>query len=93
MICEIQVDRFVYSSIHTSREKEQEEIKRRRALPEEERLREDLERARMSREKDKSEHTFLQKYYHKGAFYMVRIAIAMLELLIVSLCSIDRLSY
>ncbi|RUP43127.1 micro-fibrillar-associated protein 1, partial [Jimgerdemannia flammicorona] len=55
-----------------AREKEREEIERRRALPEHERLKEDLERARKSRVKEKGGHTFMQKYYHKGAFYMDR---------------------
>jgi microfibrillar-associated protein 1 len=40
-------------------------------MPEEERLKEDLERARESRKKDRSKHQFMQKYYHKGAFYQV----------------------
>lgn len=51
------------------REKEEEELERRRALPEDVRLKEDLERAKASKNKDKGEHTFMQKYYHKGAFY------------------------
>lgn len=40
-------------------------------MPEEERLKEDLERARESRKKERSKHQFMQKYYHKGAFYQV----------------------
>ncbi|KAL9542948.1 hypothetical protein MBANPS3_008342 [Mucor bainieri] len=52
-----------------AREKEEEELERRRALPEEVRLKEDLERAEASKNKDKGQHTFMQKYYHKGAFY------------------------
>jgi microfibrillar-associated protein 1 len=38
-------------------------------MPEEERLKEDLERARESRKKERTQHQFMQKYYHKGAFY------------------------
>ncbi|KAI9029920.1 splicing factor, Prp19-binding domain-containing protein [Phycomyces nitens] len=52
-----------------AREKEQEELERRRALPESERLEEDLARAAETRDKEKGQHTFMQKYYHKGAFY------------------------
>lgn len=53
-----------------AREKELDEIERRRNLPEEERLKEDLERAKQLREeKPKGSQKFLQKYFHKGAFY------------------------
>ncbi|KAG2193221.1 hypothetical protein INT47_010696 [Mucor saturninus] len=52
-----------------AREKEEEELERRRALPEDVRLKEDLERAKESKNKEKGQHTFMQKYYHKGAFY------------------------
>ncbi|KAF7437345.1 hypothetical protein PC9H_004184 [Pleurotus ostreatus] len=52
------------------REEEREEIERRRALPEEQRLKEDLERANKTREeKPKGQQKFLQKYWHKGAFH------------------------
>ncbi|KAF8491302.1 splicing factor, Prp19-binding domain-containing protein [Gautieria morchelliformis] len=52
------------------REEERAEIERRRALPEEVRLKEDLERAQKSRdEKPKGQQKFLQKYWHKGAFH------------------------
>jgi microfibrillar-associated protein 1 len=55
-----------------AREEEREEIERRRALPEEQRLREDMERAEKLRaEKPKGQQKFLQKYWHKGAFHQV----------------------
>ena len=55
------------------REIEREEIERRRALPEEQRLKEDLENAKRTRdEKPKGQQKFLQKYWHKGAFHQVR---------------------
>lgn len=55
------------------REEERLEIERRRAMPEEQRLKEDLERAQKLRdEKPKGNGVFLQKYWHKGAFYQVR---------------------
>jgi hypothetical protein len=54
------------------REEEREEIERRRALPEEQRLKEDLERAnKLREEKPKGQQKFLQKYWHKGAFHQV----------------------
>jgi microfibrillar-associated protein 1 len=47
-------------------------VERRRALPEEQRLKEDLEHAKKSRdEKPKGKQMFLQKYWHKGAFHQV----------------------
>ena len=51
------------------RDEEQEEIERRRALPEEQRLREDMEYAAKTRERERGQMGFLQKYYHKGAFH------------------------
>ncbi|KAH9177039.1 splicing factor, Prp19-binding domain-containing protein [Lactarius sanguifluus] len=49
-----------------AREQEREEIERRRALPEEQRMKEDLARAQRSRdEKPKGGQMFLQKYWHK----------------------------
>ena len=51
-------------------EQEREEIERRRALPEEQRMKEDLEHANSTREeKPKGQQKFLQKYWHKGAFF------------------------
>lgn len=59
-----------------AREKEREEVERRRALPEEQRMKEDLEHAQKLREdKPKGQQKFLQKYWHKGAFHQVRCAI------------------
>jgi microfibrillar-associated protein 1 len=56
------------------RELEREEIERRRALPEEQRLKEDMEHAEKSRaEKPKGQQKFLQKYWHKGAFHQVSL--------------------
>jgi len=54
------------------REEERAEIERRRALPEEQRMKEDLEHAQNLREeKPKGQQKFLQKYWHKGAFHQV----------------------
>ncbi|CAG8545946.1 19656_t:CDS:2 [Dentiscutata erythropus] len=54
-----------------AREKEQEEIERRRNMSEEQRLAEDMERVKNLREKKPhGQYKFLQKYYHKGAFYL-----------------------
>jgi microfibrillar-associated protein 1 len=56
------------------REEERLEIERRRAMPEEQRLKEDLERAeKLREEKSKGGGAFLQKYWHKGAFYQVQL--------------------
>lgn len=53
-----------------TRRKEQEEVARRRALPESQRLKEDMEHARRTREEKRKGHQgFLQKFHHKGAFY------------------------
>lgn len=58
------------------REEEREEIERRRAMPEDQRLKEDLERAQKLREeKPKGQQKFLQKYWHNGAFHQVYIVL------------------
>ncbi|CAG8606597.1 11874_t:CDS:2 [Scutellospora calospora] len=52
-------------------EKEKEDIERRRNMSEEQRLAEDMERVKAQREKkSQGQYKFLQKYYHKGAFYL-----------------------
>ncbi|PWN53573.1 hypothetical protein IE53DRAFT_145144 [Violaceomyces palustris] len=52
------------------RQREKEEIEKRREMPEEQKLREDMERAKKSREeKSRGKQGFMQRYYHKGAFY------------------------
>lgn len=56
------------------REAERDEIERRRALPEAQRLREDEEYARKTREAkeaNRGDGVFMEKFYHKGAFYQV----------------------
>ncbi|CAG8735883.1 18819_t:CDS:2, partial [Acaulospora morrowiae] len=54
-----------------TREKERAEIERRRNMSEEQRLAEDMERIKKQNdEKPKGQYKFLQKYYHKGAFYL-----------------------
>ena len=51
-------------------EMEREEVEKRRALPQEQRDKEDIEHATKLREaKPKGQQKFLQKYYHKGAFH------------------------
>ncbi|WWC68035.1 uncharacterized protein I206_101954 [Kwoniella pini CBS 10737] len=52
-----------------ARDEEQAEIERRRAMPEEQRMAEDMEFANQTRAKEKGQMGFLQKYYHKGAFH------------------------
>lgn len=40
-------------------------------MPEEQRMREDMEYAEATRAREKGDMAFLQKYYHKGAFHQV----------------------
>jgi len=54
---------------------EREEIERRRAMPEDQRMAEDMEFAEATRNKEKAQMAFLQKYYHKGAFHQVSWAL------------------
>ncbi|KAG4306215.1 hypothetical protein PORY_000203 [Pneumocystis oryctolagi] len=52
------------------KEKERQEIERRRNMDEEERLKEDLSHVKEQKENQpKSKMRFLQKWYHRGAFY------------------------
>ncbi|CAG8509150.1 2097_t:CDS:10 [Diversispora eburnea] len=52
-------------------EKEREEIEKRRNMSEEQRMKEDMNHVKKQREeKTKGKYMFLQKYYHKGAFYL-----------------------
>jgi microfibrillar-associated protein 1 len=59
-----------------AKDEEEAEIERRRAMPEDQRLAEDMAYAEETRNQDKTQMGFLQKYYHKGAFYAVRLASA-----------------
>ncbi|ORY80947.1 splicing factor, Prp19-binding domain-domain-containing protein [Protomyces lactucae-debilis] len=55
-----------------AREAEREEVERRLAMPEDERLKEDMERVeaeKAERAAARGQMGFMQKYYHKGAFY------------------------
>lgn len=54
-----------------ARDAEQEEIERRRAMPEEQRLAEDMAYADETRAREQGQMGFMQKYYHKGAFHAV----------------------
>ena len=53
------------------RDAEQEEIERRRALPEEQRMAEDMAFADRTRAREKGQMGFMQKYYHRGVFHAV----------------------
>ena len=53
------------------RDAEQEEIERRRALPEEQRMAEDMAFAEQTRAREKGQMGFMQKYYHRGVFHAV----------------------
>jgi hypothetical protein len=60
------------------RDRELEEIERRRALPEEQRMAEDLAFAEETRAREKGQMGFLQKYYHKGAFHAVSLRVVVI---------------
>lgn len=52
-------------------EKEKQEVERRRNMTEEERIEEDRRlRVGIFKEKEKKKWKFMQKYYHKGVFFM-----------------------
>lgn len=54
-------------------EKERDDIERMRSLPEEERLKElKLNPKKVTNKSHKGKYKFLQKYYHRGAFYLDR---------------------
>lgn len=56
------------------RDAEQEEIERRRALPEEQRMAEDMAFADQTRAREKGQMGFMQKYYHRGVFHAVSLS-------------------
>ena len=58
-----------------ARNEERAAIAQRRALPEAQRFQEDMAHARATRQgKQRGQQGFMQKYYHKGAFFQVRTA-------------------
>ena len=57
------------------RDAEQEEIERRRALPEEQRMAEDMAFADQTRAREKGQMGFMQKYYHRGVFHAVSLSL------------------
>ncbi|KTW32711.1 uncharacterized protein T551_00196 [Pneumocystis jirovecii RU7] len=65
-LCRIKREKMFFEE----KEREREEIERRRNMDEEERLKEDLSRVKELKENQpKSKMRFLQKWYHRGAFY------------------------
>jgi len=52
-----------------AREKEQKEIERRRQLTDQERMEENIRLGADAIKSEKMHYKFMQKYYHKGAFY------------------------
>lgn len=72
------------------REEEREEVERRRAMPEEQRMKEDVERAnKLREEKPKGQQKFLQKYWHKGAFHQVGRLFSIIKI-ILNICQDDE---
>ena len=65
----IAVRSFLTANKNYRIEKEKAEIERRRSMTDEERMMEDMEEARKNPAAEKSKYKYLQKYYHKGAFY------------------------
>jgi microfibrillar-associated protein 1 len=55
--------------IERERQKEMEELERRREMTDAERRRDDLEAGIDRFKKDKGQMKFMQRFYHKGAFY------------------------
>lgn len=66
-----------YISLNPCTLQEKEDTLRRRNMTEDERRMEDMMMGKHAG-KDKAKIKFMQKYYHKGAFYMVSVAAACL---------------